>query len=270
MMKIQTIQGKSASVLGLAGQNPMESGCVDLAWRAGVNFFFSYGMGSDSPLLTDLCQLIKPHREGIIFASGHEGREIPHWQTYLEQIRQTLDIETVDILFVEYVSPSDDWNQVQALLDKFYAWKSEGRIRYVGVTTHNRPIALRLVQHSLCDILMHRYNMAHRKAEQSVFPAAVAAEIPVVSFTSTRWGQLLNGHPDWQGSPPTAADCYGFSLSQPAIQLTLTAPKTRNDLESNLAVLENPAMLKQDIAHWQRYGDLVYGTGQDGFETNWP
>lgn len=269
-MRIQTIQGKPASVLGLAGQDPMESGCVDLAWQAGINYFFSYSMGDNSPLLTELQHLIKQHREAVIVATGSERRGIAQWRAYLEQIHQTLDIETVDILFVEYVSPSDDWEQVQALLAQLYAWKAEGRIRYVGVTTHNRPIALRLVQNSLCDILMHRYNMAHRRAEEFVFPAAIAAEIPVVAFTSTRWGQLLKGHPNWPEEPPTAADCYRFGLSHPAIQLTLTAPQTRRDLEANLTTLKAPLMSDQDIAHWQRFGDLVYGSGQDGFETNWP
>lgn len=269
-MDLQTIQGKPTSILGLAGQSPMESGCVDQAWQAGVNYFFFYGTGSDSPLLADLRSLLRQHREAAIVATGSESREISHWQDYLEQVCQTLDIETVDILFAEYVSPADDWQQVQALLDQLYAWKAEGRIRYVGVTTHNRAIALKLVQNSLCDVLMHRYNMAHRKAEESVFPAAVVAEMPVVAFTSTRWGQLLKGHPNWPGKPPTAADCYRFGLYQPAIRLTLTAPETRADLEANLAVLKAPPMTDQEITYWQKFGDLVYGTGQDGFETNWP
>lgn len=269
-MEIQTIRGKPASILGLAEQGSLESGCVDLAWQAGINYFFAYGMSSDSPLLRDLRPLLKQHRESVIVATGSEQREIPQWQAYLEQVRQTLAIETVDILFVEYVSPTDDWQQVQGLLNQLYDWKAEGRIRYAGVTTHNRAIARQLVQDTRCDILMHRYNMAHRKAEASVFPAAVTAGIPVVAFTSTRWGTLLEEQPDWPGEPPTAADCYRFGLSQPAIRLALTAPQTRGELEANLAVLEAPRMSGHEITHWQTFGDRVYGTGQDTFETRWP
>ncbi|ASC73384.1 uncharacterized protein XM38_043490 [Halomicronema hongdechloris C2206] len=268
-MQIQTIQGQPASILGLAGQEPMESGCVDLAWQAGVNYFFSYDLG-DSPLLRDLHQLLKQHREQAIVATGSERRELKSWQTYIEQVRQTLAIDTVDILFAEYVSPADDWQQVMTLLEQLYEWKAAGLIRYVGVTTHTRAIAQRLLQESRCDVLMHRYNMAHRKAEAAVLPAALAADIPVVAFTSTRWGTLLQGHPAWPTDPPTAADCYRFGLHQPAIRLVLTAPKTRDDLEANLAVLEAPSLSAEEVAHWQRYGDLVYGQGQDAFETNWP
>ncbi|MEO1298345.1 MAG: aldo/keto reductase [Cyanobacteria bacterium J06636_16] len=216
-------------------------------------------MSSDSPWLRDLRSLLKQQRESVIVATGSEQREIPQWHAYLEQVRQTLDIETVDILFAEYVSPTDNWQQVQGLLNQLYDWRAEGRIRYIGVTTHNRAIARQLVQDARCDILMHRYNMAHRKAEASVFPAAVAAEIPVVAFTNTRWGTLLKKHSDWLGEPPTAADCYRFGLYQPAIRLALTAPQTRQELEANLAVLKAPCMSGQEITHWQTFGDQVYG-----------
>jgi len=268
-MQIQTIQGQPASILGLAGQEPMESGCVDLAWQAGVNYFFSYDLGN-SPLLQDLRQLLQQQREQAIVATGSERREISAWDVYRDQVRQTLGIDTIDILFAEYVSPSDDWQQVMALLDQLSEWKAAGLIRYVGVTTHNRAIAQRLLQTSRCDVLMHRYNMAHRQAATSVFPAALAADIPVVAFTSTRWGTLLQGHPAWSGAPPTAADCYRFGLYQPAIRLVLTAPKTRDDLKANLTVLEAPELSAAAVAHWQQYGDLVYGQGQDAFETHWP
>jgi aryl-alcohol dehydrogenase-like predicted oxidoreductase len=241
----------------------------DLAWQAGVNYFFSYGMGN-SPLLKDLQQLLKPHRESVIVATGSEQREVSQWRDYIEQVRQTLAIDTIDILFAEYVSPVDDWEQVKVLLNQLYTWKAAGLVRYVGVTTHNRAIALRLIQESLCDVLMHRYNMAHRKAEAAMFPAAEAAETPIVAFTSTRWGTLLQGHPDWSDTPPTAADCYRFGLYQPAIHLTLTAAKTRSALAANLAVLQSPPMSAGEIAYWHRFGDLVYGDGQSAFETNWP
>lgn len=210
------------------------------------------------------------HRESVIVATGSEKREISQWQDYIEQVRQTLAIDTIDVLFVEYVAPSDDWEQVTALIDQLYQWKATGILRYVGVTTHNRPIACKILQENRCDVLMHRYNMAHRKAEETVFPAAVAADIPVVAFTSTRWGKLLEGHPGWPAAPPTAADCYRFGLSQPAIRLVLTAAKICQQLEANLAVLTAPPMAESEAQHWQQFGDLIYGSGQDSFETNWP
>ncbi|MCG6138662.1 MAG: hypothetical protein MET45_29385 [Nostoc sp. LLA-1] len=49
----------------------------------------------------------------------------------------------------------------------------------------------------------------------------------------------------------------------------LTAPQTRQQLEENLAVLHAPQIEAQEVAHWQEYGNLIYGTGQDAFDTQW-
>lgn len=269
LMDIQTICGQPASVLGLAGQQPMAAGCVEMAWQAGVNFFFSYGLGA-SPLLDELKGLLAQHRHAAIAATGNESRDLNDWRTYLEQVKQRLDIDCIDILFAEYVSPADDWQTVMRLLDQLREWQAQGHLRYVGVSTHNHAIALKLVQANLCDVLMHRYNMAHRKAEAAVFPAALQAEIPIIAFTSTRWGTLLTGHADWRAAIPTAADCYRFNLHQPAVRLALTAPETRQALAANLSALTAPAMSATEVSHWQAYGDLIYGQGQDAFETNWP
>ena len=70
--------------------------------------------------------------------------------------------------------------------------------------------------------------------------------------------------------PPTAVDCYRFCLAEPAIQIVLTAPKSVAELEQNLAALSSKPMKDDERARWKRFGDLVYGAGQDRFETEWP
>ena len=74
----------------------------------------------DSPLLTDLRSLLSQYRESIIVATGSEQREVSHWVDYVEQVQRTLDLDTIDILFAEYVSPADNWDLVTGLLDQLY------------------------------------------------------------------------------------------------------------------------------------------------------
>jgi hypothetical protein len=40
------------------------------------------------------------------------------------------------------------------------------------------------------DVLVHGFNIAHRKAAQEVFPAAAKALTLIVAFTATRWDTL--------------------------------------------------------------------------------
>lgn len=267
-MNLVTQQGDSSSILGLAAYPQTDAACVNAAFDLGINYFFFYNFNCES-FLDGLKAILAVQREKILVASGSESRNLNSLRHYLEQVRQYLKIDMVDVFFSEYVSPRDDLNQVRAMLDEFRVWKEKGLIRYVGATTHNRSIALELIQSQACDILMHRYNMAHRKAEEDVFPAAMQVKIPIVAFTCTRWGSLLKGHPLWQHQPPTAADCYRYALHNQAVSLALSAPQSLQQLTENLSVLNAPSLVPTEITHWQKYGDLIYGTGQDSFETQW-
>jgi hypothetical protein len=51
--------------------------------------------------------------------------------------------------------------------------------------------------------------------------------------------------------------------------VALTAPQNRQELEENLSVLQEPQLSLEEAAYWQEYGDLIYGDGQDAFETQW-
>jgi aryl-alcohol dehydrogenase-like predicted oxidoreductase len=118
------------------------------------------------------------------------------------------------------------------------------------------------------EVLMHRYNMAHQGAEEAVLPTALQLDVPVVAYTCTRWGSLLQGHEAWTGGIPAASD-YRYSLDHPAIHLALTAPATLEELEQNLDILHNQSLDLTTKRRWEEYGTLIYGDGRDAFETKW-
>lgn len=267
-MDLETLNGQPASILGLAGRPGMDTSCAAIAFEAGVNYFFFYDLSHEN-LLNGLKPIVATQREQVLMATGSDERDKGRLRQYLDEVRQYLDVDVVDVFFAEYVTPNEGIAEICAVLDELWDWKEKGLIRYVGATTHNRALALDLIKSRRCEVLMHRYNMAHRKAEAQVFPMAQQAGIPVVAFTCTRWGQLLRGHPDWQEEIPTAADCYRYALHQKAVHLALTAPQTQAQLEENLSVLQTPELTPEAVARWQDYGALVYGDGQDAFETQW-
>ncbi len=240
------------------------------ALEAGVNLFFFYNLGFTG-LMDGLARLGR--RKDVFRATGSESRNPAEVEDYLSEVEGRLSADPVDLFFAEYVHPGDDLDRLLAddgVVGLLHRWKAEGRIRYVGATAHNRPLARRLLESGRIDVLMHRYNMAHRGAEEAVLPAALARRIPVVAFTCTRWGGLLAGHPRWSGPVPSAADCYRFALEHDAVQVALTSTGPVADLRANLAALRAPAATEAEIAGWRAYGDLVHGQGGDAFETRWP
>ena len=59
--------------------------------------------------------------------------------------------------------------------------------------------------------------------------------------------------------PATAGDCYRFVLSQPAVDVCLSGPRSLEQLEQNLQVLEQGPMDQEELARMRRIGDHLYG-----------
>jgi aryl-alcohol dehydrogenase-like predicted oxidoreductase len=245
---------------------------VGRAFDGGINLFFFYGPGHAS-FVKQLALLTAKNRDEVIIATGSGARKEKSLLAARRKVQAVLDTGVIDVFFAEYISRNDDLELIfggGGVLDQLQDWKASGWVRYAGVTTHDRELARRLAEDSRVDVLMHRFNMAHRKASREVFPTAIRTRTPVVAFTATRWGTLLKPQVDWPDKPPIAADCYRYCLSQQAVHVVLSAPRSLGELDGNLQVLRLPPMSGRECAKWERYGDLVQGEGSHAFETRWP
>ena len=268
---ITTIAGDPISILGLGAQPDTDADCPRVAAEAGINWFFFYD-DTVSPMIEGAAPLLRSDRNQLFISTGSESRETEKLEAHLELMQERLGVDVIDLFMALYVNPKDDFDQLAGdggVLDLLIRWKEEGRIRHTGASAHDRELATQLVHSGKIDLLMHRYNMAHRKSEERVLPEAEKAGVPVLAFTATRWGTLMGGHPEWDGAVPTAADCYRFVLEHPAVLATYTAPSTVSHLRENVAVLDDGSR-SSTRDEWEHYGALVYGEGKDAFETDWP
>jgi aryl-alcohol dehydrogenase-like predicted oxidoreductase len=268
---ITSLDGNRATSLGLAGHPEQDPRCVARAAERGVNYFFFYGP-EPGEFGKSLVPVLHKRREKIIVASNSGSRKPGTLTAARRKILTGLGIETLDIFFAEYIHPGDDHAAIFGLggvLDELAAWKTEGVLRYVGATAHDRELARKLAADPRIDGLMHRFNMAHRKAAQEVFPEAIRCKTPIVAFTATRWRTLFEAPHGWSERPPSAVDCYRYCVAHPAVQIVLTAPQTVAQLDENLAVLAAPPLSRREMSHWERFGDLIYGAAADSFETKW-
>src|SRR3954469_25526191 len=196
---IRTLRGDAASPLGLAAMPEQDSRCVCRAWDGGINYYFFYGIGN-GPFIKQVAGLLRKDRDEILVATGSGARTARSLMAVRRKIVAALGAEVIDVFFAEYVNRADPPDAIfgdGGVLDQLQQWKAAGLIRYVGATTHDRELACRLIEDSRVDVLMHRFNMAHRKAAKDVFPTAIRTKTPVVAFTATRWGTLLAPPADW-------------------------------------------------------------------------
>jgi predicted aldo/keto reductase-like oxidoreductase len=81
-----------------------------------------------------------------------------------------------------------------------------------------------------------------------------------VSFTATRWGQLLKAKKMPPGETPlTAPECYRFVLSHPSVDVCISGAKTVEEMRQNLTVLGSGPLTGSELERVRRIGDFVHG-----------
>ena len=137
--------------------------------------------------------------------------------------------------------------------------RESGKVRGIGVSIHNRRRAGRLAAQSPLDLLMIRYNAAHPGAERDVFPHVRNGCPTILAYTATAWRRLLKRPRDWEGPVMTGGDCYRFQLSNSHVDLALTGPSSRQEIEENLDALDRGPLSPHE-EHWMRqFGLEVHG-----------
>jgi aryl-alcohol dehydrogenase-like predicted oxidoreductase len=231
---------------------------VHRAIDEGLNYFFFFGI--DTQMTSVLRERIHSDRERFIIGCG------AYNYIWLSQnVRRALDkrlrqlrTDYIDVFHFLGVTRARDFPA--RLQDELARLKDDGRVRAISMSTHDRKFAGSLAASGKLDNLMIRYNAAHRGAEQDVFPQLAPHGPGVVSFTATRWRFLLRRPRGWpDGAPvPTAGECYRFVLSNPSVNVCLTAPTSRAQFEANLRAVRQGPLDPDHYEYLCNFGDAVH------------
>lgn len=227
---------------------------------AGVNFFFLIGI--DRQMVVVLRDLLQTRRKELVVTTGAYNyiwsrQNVRH---ACERRLRQLKIDYIDFfLFLGVLKEQELTSQV---VEGLIRLKEEGKVRGIGLSTHNRALAGRLAAEGVLDTLMIRYNAAHRGAEQDIFPYVETHNPTVISYTATRWSYLMRRPTQWprEGSIPNAPMCYRFVLTNPQVDVCLTAPKNVKQLRENLSALRDGPLSDEEMAFMREFGDAVHHT----------
>jgi predicted aldo/keto reductase-like oxidoreductase len=235
--------GKPVCRLGLGSgmDNRLTADDIHFALDRGVNFLNWPCAREDafSPTIAEL----GPRRDDVTICVQFESRTATDAADELRTLLASLKSDYVDVLTLYYVEQMEEWKELTApngALGYCRAAQRDGAVHRIGLTSHQRPLAAELARTGLLDLLMIRYNAAHRGAEQEVFPVTDALNLPVVAYTGLRWGALTRPTPDDPPgfSVPPAHSWYRFVLQHPSVTVVLAAPRNRDELEEALSVLD--------------------------------
>lgn len=238
------------SRLGLAsrGQDTLTTDDVGHALDRGVNFLNWCGTPD---YLSRAVRQLGPRRRTVAVCVQFEARTAQEAEVELQRVLDELGTDHVDVLTFYYVEAADEWRQIASpggALEFCRAAQQRGLVGRLGLTTHQRPLAAAVARSGLLDLLMVRYNAAHRGAEDEVFPVAQSRGLSIIVYTCLRWGALLQPTPDDPPGfqVPRAPAWYRFALHHPAVTVALTAPASRVELDEALTVLDVSEHLAPD------------------------
>jgi aryl-alcohol dehydrogenase-like predicted oxidoreductase len=241
--------------LGLAFNYGLDEAGVRHALDRGVNYVFWPSRGGKHASV--LREALQRDRERYVIATGPTlgflGGSV---RRTAERALKTLGTDYLDIFQLFWVGVTSALTE--GTIAELVKLKESGKVRAIGISIHDRQRAGKLAEDSPLDLFMIRYNAAHPGAERDIFPHLAKRKPAVVAYTATAWRKLLNRPKGWDQPVPTAGDCYRFCLSNPHVDVTLTGPATRAELDHNLDAVEKGPLAEPEMAWIREFGKVVH------------
>jgi aryl-alcohol dehydrogenase-like predicted oxidoreductase len=257
--------GKPIHRVGLSASYRPGTKTIHRAIDEGINLLFCFGI--DSQMISVMREIPTAQREKFTFVTGAYNLlwGHPNLRRTLEKRLRQLHTDYIDVfLFLGVTKPGQMNDEV---FDEFARFKEEGKVKAIGLSTHDRKFAGELARQGRVDTLMIRYNAAHRGAERDVFPFLQPYNPGVISYTSTRWTYLMRRPKGWprDRQVPTAPMAYRFVLSNPHVSACLMAPANEKHLKENLAGIWHGPLSAEEMDFMRTFGDVVYRTSKTFF-----
>jgi predicted aldo/keto reductase-like oxidoreductase len=252
--------GLQVGRLGISSSYGAPAEAFEEAFERGCNYFVigSFVKGRSREMISAIHNISRNgQREELVVSMMEYTHSFLLGMMHFYRGLKKLGLEYVDLLTLGYY-PGHPRKQVMDLALKL---KERGLVRYLALAGHNRKLFPRLHEEGLIDVFHVRYNAVNRGAEEDVFPFVGGENRPgIVTYTATRWGQLLKESKMPPGEKPfSAKECYRFVLTNPAVDICMTGTRTIEMMRENLETLDSGPLSREEMERIRRIGDHIYG-----------
>jgi predicted aldo/keto reductase-like oxidoreductase len=248
--------GLKVGALGVSASYGAPAEAFEEAFERGCNYFYwgSRRKNGMRKAIMNICQQGK--REELVVLLQSYSRSAVLMETFFKKALRAVRLDHADILLLGWYNKPPS----RRVLDRALAMREKGLYRFLGLSGHNRTLFPQLAEEGVFDLFHIRYNAAHRGAEKEIFPHLQSEDRPgIVSYTATRWGQLLNPKKMPTGeTAPSASECYRFVLSNPGVDVCMTGPKDRTQMREALRTLDLGSLSEEELERMKRVGDHVH------------
>ena len=189
-------------------------------------------------------------------------------ERYFNDLLIRLRTDYVDVLMLHFVDEPDDYEKVfnsEEILELAVRFKKEGKARFIGLSSHNAPIALKAVNSGHIDVLMFPVNPAFDalpgdmglgalRQDSSYKQAAIAANKSMPERTELYHtcviegvgivamkpyaGSLLFAKENPSSIVLTPVQCINYALSQPGVCTVVPGCRNVEEMKAALAFLD--------------------------------
>lgn len=294
--------GLRVSEIGLGGEwfNGLtaeeSSAIVDAAQQKGINYIDIFM--PQAPTRDNLGKALQGRRDQFII-QGHlctvfedgqytRTRDIEKTKRSFEDLLTRLQTDYIDVGMIHYVDSEEDFKTVfdGPVLAYAKELKQSGRIRYIGMSSHNPHIALKAVQSGWIDVLMFSINPAYDmeaadtdiydlmefkgmeknglvvdEARQKLYTACETAGVAITVMKPLGAGTLLKAESTPFGVAMTVPQCIQYCLDRNGVKVVIVGCHTVEEVLEAVRYYDVPAA-ERSYAHIFGTGSAIHMTGR--------
>ena len=247
----------------------------DIAEDYGLNYFDLYS--PDPQLRSAIGQALKGRRDKFIIQSHicsvwkdgqyERSRNLPEVRAGFEESLKLLGVECIDVGMIHYCDALSDWETIisNGILDYARELKAAGKIRFVGLSSHNPQVAQKAVESGAIEVLMFSVNPCYDlqpasedvedlwrdenyshhltnmdPERQKLYETCQRLGVGITVMKCFGGGDLLNADMSPAGAALTVNQCIAYALSRPAVSCILAGAHSVEQLKESLAYEDAP------------------------------
>ena len=268
---------------GLSEENyAMTKKIFDVAEKNDVNYFDLYA--SDPELRKAIGNAMKGRREKFI-AQSHicsiwqdgqykRTRKMSEVRAGFEESLKLLQTDYIDVGTIHYCDDLKDWDVIAngGVLEYAQELKKAGKIRHIGLSSHNPQVGLKAVESGAIEVLMfsvnpcydlqpadedveeiwnrenYKKNLTNMDPErQKLYETCQRLGVGITVMKCFGGGDLLDAKLSPAGVALTVNQCIHYALTRPAVAVVLSGAHSVEQFKQSLAY-ENATDEEKDFA----------------------
>ena len=268
--------GLKVSEIGMGCEGFAEDGCkmtktlFDLAEARGVNYFDLYTSNPD--VRRAVGDALAGRREKFYIQSHicsiwQDGqykrtRDVAETRAGFDEMMKLLRTDYLDVGMIHYCDALSDWEEIEkgGILDYAKELKAAGRVRHIGLSSHNPEVALKAVESGAVEVLMFSVNPCYDlqpasedveeiwaaknyegeltnmdPERQRLYETCQRLGVGITVMKCFGGGDLLDAKLSPAGAALTVNQCIHYALTRPAVATVLAGAHSAEQFLTSLA-----------------------------------